>query len=166
MVKRDASSQEALDRSPKRTQLIEILSDSDSELPDIGFSRLSALSQRARVSTQGKHATARDSWLVKPKARRVEDEEDEEEEDIEPGLELMNDQADTGRQATVESDPGEANGYAISGIRRDSSPSPAVAQSPGPRPASRTSDTHENFGDVEPSAIIDQAIDSAHPDSA
>lgn len=163
MVKRDASSQEALDRSPKRTQLIEILSDSDSELPDIGFSRLSALSQRARVSTQGKHATARDSWLVKPQARRVEHGE-EYDDDVEPGLELMNDQADTGRQATVESDRGEVDGYAISNVRRDSSP--LMAQSEDPRPASRTSDTRDNLGDAEPSAILDHAIDSAHSVSA
>jgi hypothetical protein len=81
MGKRDASSQE-LDRSPERTQLIEILSDSDSELPTVGFSRLSALSQRARVSTQGKNAIARDSWLVKPDARRVDNGEEEEGADI------------------------------------------------------------------------------------
>lgn len=41
-----------------------------------------------------------------------------------------------------------------------------MAQSPDPRPASRTSDTREYFDEVEPRAIIDQAIDSAHSISA
>lgn len=75
-----------------------------------------------------------DSWLIKPDARRVDNEEDEEEADIEPGLELMDDQRDTGRQATIESDRGEVDGYAISNVRRDSSP--LMAQSEDPRPAS------------------------------
>ena len=47
----------------------------------------------------------------------------------------------------------------FSNVRRDSSP--VMAQSPDPRPASHTSDTRENFGDAEPSAITGRAIDSA-----
>lgn len=45
MVKRNASIQEAFDRSPKRMQLIDLLSDSDSELQNLDFSRLTACFQ-------------------------------------------------------------------------------------------------------------------------
>ena len=159
MVQRDAASQEALDRSPKRTQLIDLLSDSDSELPTIDFSRLTARSQQVRESTQRSPANPRGSWLVKPKARRVGNEEDEEETEAELGLELMNDQRDTGRHATVKSDLGEFNG-SISRVRHD--PSPSMVQTPDPEPASGTSDIRETLGDAEPSAILDHAIDPAH----
>jgi hypothetical protein len=81
MVKRAASSHDASDRSPKRTQVIDILSDSDSELPNIDFSRLSALSQRARKSSPGKYITHRDSWLSKPEARGEENVDDDGEEE-------------------------------------------------------------------------------------
>ena len=159
MVKRDAASQEALDRSPKRTQLIDLLSDSDSDLPTIDFSRLTARSQQVRESTQRNPANPRGSWLVKPKARCVGNEEDEEETEAEPGLELVSDQKDTGRHATVESDPGKLNDSANSKVRHD--PSPSIVQSPNSGPASPTSDIRENFGDAEPSAILDHAIDPA-----
>jgi hypothetical protein len=165
MAKRGASSQDALERSPKRTQVIEILTDSESELPNLDFSRFNARrSQRARESTQGQPEIARDSWLVKPEARRVEPEENEREAEPEIGLELMDDHRDAGRQATVESDLGEPNGFAIPDVRHDSSP--LMVQSSDPRPPSRTIDTHDTFGGAEPSDVLDHAVDSAHSVSA
>lgn len=123
------------------------------------FSRLNSCSQQVRESTQGAPAIPRGScWLVKPKARRVS-EEDEDKAEAELGLELMNDQRDTGRHAAVESDLGELHDSANFKVRHD--PSPSIVQSPDSGPASRTSDIRENFGDAEPSAILDHAIDPA-----
>lgn len=161
MVKRDASSQDTLDRSPKRTQLIDLVSDSDSELPDLDFSRFNARSQRARESGQGKYAVPRDTWLVKPKARRVEneqDEEDEEKEEVEPelGLELMDDHT-AGRQATVESEAEEHFGSAMSNVRHGSRP--LEMQPSDPRPETLTSDTRDDLGDALSSDNLDQEIE-------
>ena len=159
MVKRGASSQDAPDRSPKRTQLIDLVSDSESELPDLDFSRAFARSQRVRESTQGKPAIAGDSELVQPEARRVENQQDEEEAEIEPGLELVDDHEDR----HVESDSGDRNGSAILNGRQDSPP--LMAQSPDHGPASGTDDTPDNFVDAEPSLVFDNAADPTHSSS-
>jgi hypothetical protein len=52
-------------------------------------------------------AVARDSKLVKPEARRVENAEAEGEAEPEIGLALMEDNTDPSPQAIIESDPGE-----------------------------------------------------------
>lgn len=57
MVKRAATGSAGLDRSPKRTQLIDLVSDSESELPDLDFSRLSYLSQKVRKCNEGDSVT-------------------------------------------------------------------------------------------------------------
>ena len=155
MAKRGASSQNAFERSPKRTQLIEITSDSDSELPNISFTRLPARSQRARVSILGNPAVARDSKLVKPEARRVENAEDEGEAEPGIGPTLMENLKDPSPQANTESDPGEPDSFTISNVRDDSPP--LMAPSSDHRPPSRTSDTRETFGDAEPSDVDGRA---------
>ena len=141
MVKRDASSQDAPDRSPKRTQLlIDLVSDSESELPDIDFSRFNARSQRARQSGQGKPPVARDSWLVKPEAQRVENEQYEGlEAEPELGLELVDDHRGPGRQATADSEAEEPFGSAMSNVSHGSLP--LEVQPSDPRPTSPTNDT-------------------------
>lgn len=155
MAKRGASSQDAFERSPKRTQLIEITSDSDSELPNISFTRLPARSQRARVSFPWNWTVARDCKLDKPEAQRVENVEDEGEAEPEIGLALMDDHRDPSPQATIESDPGEPDSFTVPNVRDDSLP--LMAQSSDPRPASRTSDTRETFGHAELSDIYGRA---------
>lgn len=130
-------------------------SDSDSELPNIGFSHLTARSQRTRESAQGKAAVNRDSRLVKPEARRVERDEAEGEAEPEIDLALVDEHGDPNHQATIESDGGEPDSFTISNIRDDS---PPLAQSSDPRPASCTSDTRETFGDAEPSDVHGRAI--------
>jgi hypothetical protein len=81
MVERAASSEDALDRSPKRTQVIDILSDSDLELPNVDLPRLTALSQRARKSSPGNPMISRHSWLSKPETRGDEIEENDKEDE-------------------------------------------------------------------------------------
>jgi hypothetical protein len=155
MAERGASSQDAFERSPKRTQLIEIISDSDSELPNIGFSRLPAHSQRARVSVPRNPAVARDSKLVEPEARRVENEGDEGEAEPKVGLALVDDHSNPGPQATIESNFGVPDSFTISKVHHDSPL--LMAHCSNPTPVSPTSDTLETFGDAGPSEIPGRA---------